>query len=164
MATGDGFGLSEAAQRRAGAVTLDEQFPDREIRPSDVQLGADSVSLTENIQREVAADRFEDQTALRGVNPDTYLRETDDGGFALGAAARQRLAARNFEDQFDEFSRDDLTARDVRGTGSGFVLRDRAQRRLGAERIDDQLPEVTVTSDDVTIEDGQAVFEREVPR
>ena len=127
-------------------------------------MGVTSAGVREDRRDDIAAREFEATTPLGSVDPDTYLRETDDGGFALGAAARQRLAARNFEDQFDEFSRDDLTARDVRGTGSGFVLRDRAQRRLGAERIDDQLPEVTVTSDDVTIEDGQAVFEREVPR
>jgi len=83
---------------------------------------------------------------------------TDSG---IAADRRDDIAARRFE---SETALGEVTPDDVTPSGDGFRLTDSAQRELGALKIDSQLPDVDVSASDVTLQDGQAVFEREVTR
>jgi len=155
VATGDGFGLSEAAQRRAGAVTLDEQFPERQITASDVQLGTDSVSLTEQTRREFAADRFEQQTPLSEIDPDADLTSGEDG-FTLSEGRRREAAAIEFDSEFPDR---DITASDVTLTDGSASLTETARRRFAASDFaaSSPLDSVDPATDLTATDDGFAL-------
>src|SRR6056297_178311 len=158
----------EAVGDRAEAdAAADAEFIEATDLEADVtDTGIAGVSIAEDRRDDVAGRA---QRSLAGEDP---FIEPDDIAVEVGAMGvtsagvredrRDDIAAREFEATTPLGSVDPDT--DLTATGDGFGLTTGAQRRLGALQIDEQLPDVTVTADDVTLEDGQAVFEREVRR
>jgi len=141
------------------------------IEPADLQADVGAMGVTGLGVRESRRDDVATRTQRSLAGEDPFI-EPDDIAVEVGAMGvtsagvredrRDDIAAREFEATTPLGSVDPDT--DLTATGDGFGLTTGAQRRLGALQIDEQLPDVTVTADDVTLEDGQAVFEREVRR
>jgi len=141
------------------------------VEPADLQADVGAMGVTGLGVRESRRDDVATRTQRSLAGEDPFI-EPDDIAVEVGAMGvtsagvredrRDDIAAREFEATTPLGSVDPDT--DLTATGDGFGLTTGAQRRLGALQIDEQLPDVTVTADDVTLEDGQAVFEREVRR
>ena len=141
------------------------------IEPDDLQADVGAMGVAGLGVRESRRDDVATRTQRSLAGEDPFI-EPDDIAVEVGAMGvtsagvredrRDDIAAREFEATTPLGSVDPDT--DLTATGDGFGLTTGAQRRLGALQIDEQLPDVTVTADDVTLEDGQAVFEREVRR
>jgi len=157
-----------AADARADAAA-DDEFTD----PSDLTAavgpgGVEAVEFTNTGRRRRASRQLEAETPLDEVDPTADLQQADDG-LTLDAQARQRSAARGFEDRIDTFEQGELTADDVRQTDSGFGLGRTRAREAAADRIDEQVGAVDVGPDDISIEETpgggfEAGFEQEVDR
>jgi hypothetical protein len=157
----------DVAARARQQTAADTEF----IRASDLEADVGAMGVT---GLGVAADRRDDvanrtRTTLADrspfTEPDDFAVTVTDRGVdeaMLTPAGERRAAARQFES--DTALGDVNPDTDLTDTGDGFGLTTDAQRELGALRLDEQVPEVTITPDDVTLEDGQAVFEREVTR
>ena len=141
------------------------------VSPEDTLIDADPI---EGTQARVAPDRVDDVAtrARQQSAADRQFVEPTDFDVGVGPAGvtdmgiresrRDDIAAREFE---ATTALDDVDpTRDLVDDGDGFGLSTSAQRRLGARELDAQLPDVDVGVDDITLEDGQAVFEREVRR
>ena len=141
------------------------------MSPEDTLIDADPI---EGTQARVAPDRVDDVAtrARQQSAADRQFVEPTDFDVGVGPAGvtdmgiresrRDDIAAREFE---ATTALDDVDpTRDLVDDGDGFGLSTSAQRRLGARELDAQLPDVDVGVDDITLEDGQAVFEREVRR
>jgi len=168
----DVFLRSSGAEQFGDVVRSDFASSADFVAPDDVEarVDADAISADPFIapdRRGRVASRARQETAA-----DTEFIEAADLQADVGAMGVTGLGVR--EDRRDDIAARELEATtalgsvdpdsDLRSTGDGFGLTSDAQRRLGALQIDEQLPDVTVTADDVTLEDGQAVFEREVRR
>lgn len=159
----------DIAMRTASGLAADDPFADPEDFSVDVgPSGIERAGFTEIGERRRAGRQFADQTALEAVGPDEV--QPTNGGFGLTDPAQRRLAAREFETEFEQFGRGDLDpTADVRPIDDGFGLASGPARQVAADRIDAELPNIDIGPDDITLEEtpgGQfeASFEREVRR
>lgn len=141
------------------------------VEPADVAADVGPVGVTglgiASGRRDDVATRTRQQLAADSpfTRPGDFDVTVSDRGVesaSLTESGQRSAAARQFESE--TMLSDVEPGSDITETGDGFGLTTDAQRELGALRIDEQTPDVSVTPDDVTLEDGQAVFEREVTR
>jgi len=149
-----------------------ESAPDIDfVGPDDLDAdvgpaGVRGIEIPES-RRGAVGRRARQQSAAgrQFVEPDDFDVSVGPTGvteLGIRESRRDDIAAREFE---AETVLDDVDpTRDLVDDGDGFGLSTSAQRRLGARELDAQLPDVDVGVDDITLEDGQAVFEREVRR
>ena len=102
---GDGFGLTGAAervvQRTQAAKQIDPEFPGLTIGPGDVRMrDSGSFGLSRGAQREVAADRFEEQTPLDTISPDEVV--IDDGEATLTDELIKEIGAGQLDEQLPD--------------------------------------------------------------
>ena len=69
----------EWAEPQEMAHQFDEEIPEYDVEPGDVQETASGWGLTPGAERGVAAARFEADTPLEEVDPQDDIRRTDDG-------------------------------------------------------------------------------------
>ena len=141
------------------------------VEPGDALIDADPVGGTRTSVDPAAFDdvaaRARQQSAgqQQFVEPGDLDAEVTPGGVTgveVRPGRQDDIAARRFESTTALDDVDPTT--DLERTGDGFGLSTQARRELGAIEIDEQLPDIDVGVDDIAIEDGQAVFEREVRR
>lgn len=155
------LGLSEtgaaAAQARQSAADNTEfvQPDDVAVETADGEIAG--LGLTAEGQRERAARRLETTTALSEIDPSADVTRTD-SGLGLDSNARQRAAARGFEDDLAEIEQGALSPDDIRETGDGGLALDQETvRGIAASRIDEQVPDTSIAPGDVSLsaaEDG----------
>jgi len=156
----------DVASRARQQTAADTTFIEADDLQADVgAMGVTGLGVRAD-RRDDVATRTRQSLADRDpfTQPDDIAVEVTDTGIASAGVREDRrddIAAREFE---ATTALGDVSPDDVTTTGDGFGLTSDAQRRLGALQIDEQLPDVDVSADDVTLEDGQAVFEREVLR
>jgi hypothetical protein len=141
----DGAQLASASgpvQRRAGAEQLNKQLEDYNVTPSDVKVTENGVQLTEQAQRERAAQQLNETTEIEVTSSD--LEQSESGYELTALAAQEEAAARSETYSPDEFVVEDDAVR----------VSDQAQLEQAVSELNSQ-NQTTVTAEDVTqAEDG----------
>jgi len=169
------IGLTRQGERRRAARELDEQQPDVDITPGDLErtedgfeveieqeqqpsasptsepLGAPSEDPRRREQR--VADDLDEQFPEIDVGTDDVTR-TDDG-FGLDSDAQQQVAVERFDQQFGTV---DVRQDDVVERGGEFRVGGRVRQQAAANEFDQEFENVNIGRGDVTpTDDGFAL-------
>ena len=134
--------------RREAASELDSEFGDVDIGTGDLTRNGDSFQLKTGVQREIAADQFNEQlnsqTDLNFNLQANNVTQTDDG-FGLSDRfadlASRAVAAEEIDAQTDVSL--GVTSIEQRDDGT-FGVGEFGQRQIAAADIDEQIPSVSI--------------------
>ena len=160
--TGRVTGLREGRRDNVAARRIEANSPYQSLTEGDVtpQDGG-GFGVTERKQRSFTASEIAADTALESVDPQADLTPTD-GGFGLDLGAERRLVAESTEASTPLSDVDPQTG--VTLVNGEPTLTDQTRKRAGAAKLDQQFPDFDIGPGDVSLDDGQIVFEREVRR
>jgi hypothetical protein len=135
--------------RQETASELDERFPDVDIGTGDISISGGQATLDTGVQKEIAADRFNDRLNERTDMTFNFtadqIRQTGDG-FGLSDygsnLANRAVAAEQIDEQITDVGIG-FTSVEERSDGS-FGITDRTETRIAAARIDEEIEDVFI--------------------
>ena len=140
------IGLTRQGERRRAARELDEQQPDVDITPGDLDRTEDGFEV--EIERERSPSSGSSTSEPRGTSSEEPRR-------------REERVADDLDEQFPEI---DVGTDDVTRTDNGFGLDSDAQQQVAVERFDQQFDSVDVGPASVVERDGEFRVDPRVPQ